>query len=372
MNHPAVHVIFRILFLAFLTLIGLFIFYYFLKLTYPFLIAGLLAFLINPLINLFIKYLRFPRPLAVLTSMLFLFGVIGSLVTILIKMTVDGILYLSDFIPKQIEVISINVQVYFNDYILPLWDQGIGFFDELNPSQGQILQEGIQIVGSNIASLIGSMGQSIANGVTSFITALPITFTVIIFSFLAIYFISKDANKYAKMYKEKLPAIFQEKTWNVLMDLKTKIFGFLKSQIILMLLTFTVSLVGLLILRVDQSLTISVILGFLDLIPYAGPGLIIIPWSIYSFFTGDYFMGFGLLILYASTVIARQLAEPKVLSSSMKLNPLAILVSLFGGLQLFGIIGLVIGPISLVFIVSLYDAKVFEGMWGFVKGDYQK
>src|SRR5690625_1742459 len=155
MNHPAVQVIFRILFLAFVTIIGLFLLFHFLRLTYPFLIAALLSFFINPLVNLFEKYLRFPRPLEVLTGLLFLFGVIGSLVTLLVKVIIDGILYLSDFVPRQIEVISINVQNYFNNYILPLWDQGIGIFDALDSSQRQILQEGIQIVGSNIATLIG-------------------------------------------------------------------------------------------------------------------------------------------------------------------------------------------------------------------------
>jgi len=156
---------------------------------------------------------------------------------------------------------------------------------------------------------------------------------------------------------------------HVLHDLKVKIFGFLKSQIILMTLTAIVSLVGLFILRVDQTITIAVILGILDLIPYFGPGLVLIPWSIYSFFTGDIFMGVGLLILYASTVIVRQISEPKVLSTSMKLNPLAILVSMFAGLQLFGLIGLVIGPISLVLLIALYDAKVFEGLWLFIIGE---
>lgn len=369
MNHPVVQIIFRILFIVFLTALGLFILYHLLRLTYPFLIAALLAFLINPLVNLCEKYLRFPRPLAVLTGLLFLFGVIGTIATILIKKLIDGIIYLSDFIPNQIETLSIKVQNYFNQVVLPLWDQGIGIFDALDDSQRQILQEGIQIVGSHIASMIGSIGQSIANGVTAFLGALPITITVIIFSILAIYFISKDAKKYAAIYREKIPTIFRKKTWDVLLDLKSKIFGFIKSQIILMMLTFIVSLIGLLILRVDQVLTIAVILGFLDLLPYLGPGLIVIPWSIYSFLSGDLFMGVGLLILYGSTVIVRQFAEPKVLSTSMKLNPLAILVSLFAGLQLFGLIGLVIGPISLVLIVSLYDAKVFEGLWGFIMGD---
>jgi sporulation integral membrane protein YtvI len=325
--------------------------------------------MIYPIVRLLERYLRFPRPIAVLTGILFLFGVVGGLVTILVKIIIDGILYLSDYIPSQIEQISINVQNYFNEYILPVWDQGIGLLDNMEEGQRQALQEGIQIVGSNVASVLGNLGQGIANGVSAFIGALPITFTVIVFSILAIYFISKDIKKYQAIYKDKLPAAFREKTKNVYIDLKVKVFGFIRSQLILMLLTAIVSVIGLLILQIDQAVTIAVILGLLDLIPYFGPGLILIPWSVYSFFTGDIFMGIGLLILYASTVTVRQFAEPKVLSSSMKLNPLAILVSLFAGLQLFGVIGLVIGPITLVLLISLYDAKVFDGLWQFVNGE---
>jgi sporulation integral membrane protein YtvI len=369
MNHPIIQKIFRILLILLLTVIGLFLLYHFLRLTYPFLIAALLAFLIHPIIRLLERYLRFPRPIAVLTSILLLIGIIGGLVTILVKVIIDGILYLSDYIPTQIEQISTNIQNYFNEYILPLWAQGIGWLDNIEDGQRQALQEGIQIVGSNLAQVLGNFGQGIASGVSSFVGALPITFTVIIFSILAIYFISKDSKKYAAIYKDKLPLIFRKKTLGVLRDLKVKIFGFLKSQIILMTLTALVSLVGLFILQVDQALTIAAILGLLDLIPYFGPGLVLIPWSIYSFFTGDIFMGVGLLILYASTVIVRQISEPKVLSTSMKLNPLAILVSMFAGLQLFGLIGLVIGPITLVLIISLYDSKVFDGLWRFVKGE---
>jgi predicted PurR-regulated permease PerM len=61
-------------------------------------------------------------------------------------------------------------------------------------------------------------------------------------------------------------------------------------------------------------------------------------------------------------------AEPKVLSSSLGLNPLATLISLFAGLQLFGFMGLFIGPVLLVLFMSLYQANVFEGIWRFIKG----
>lgn len=372
MIHPNVKIVLRILFVLFVGALGLFVLFHLFRLTYPFIIAALLAFLINPLVNLFEQKLRFPRPLAVLTSLLLFFGFIGTVVTYLVKKIVDGVVYLSDIIPRQVEKVSILAQNYFNDVILPLWDQGIDFFDGLNSSQQEIMQEGIQIIGSNLASALKGISTGITNGLTTFISALPITLTVIVFVILAIYFISKDMTKYQEVYRAKLPVIFRKKTWDVLMDLKKKIFGFIRSQIILMLITFTVALIGLFILQTEHKLTLAVIMGGLDLIPYFGPGLILVPWSIYSFIIGDVFMGVGLLILYASTIIVRQFSEPKVLSTSMKLNPLAILVSFFAGLQLFGVIGLVIGPITLVIIISLYDAKVFEGIWKFVKGDTKK
>ena len=369
MKHSMMQIILRILLVLVVTVIGLFLLYHFLRLTYPFIIAAFFSFLITPIVHLLEKYLRFPRPLAVLTGILFLFGVVGGLMTILVRWMVQGILYLSEYIPSQIERMSNNMQNYFNEYIWPLWDQGIGMLDVLEPSQRQAMQDGIQIVGSNIASMFGNLAQSIASGITSFVGALPITFTVIIFSILAIYFISKDSKKYVAIYKDKLPIVFRQKTKNVLLDLKVKTLGFRKSQIILMTLTAMISLIGLFIMRVDQPITLAIVLGLLDLIPYLGPGLVLIPWSVYSFFTGDVFMGIGLLILYASTVIVRQIAEPKVLSTSLKLNPLAILISLFAGLQLFGVIGLVIGPVSLVLLIALYDANVFDGLWGFIKGE---
>src|SRR5690625_3819889 len=162
MKHPTIQIILRILLVLLLTLIGLFLLCHFLRLTYPFLIAALLSVMISPVIGFLETKARFPRPLAVLTSILFLIGIVGGIITILVKFTVDGVVYLSEYIPSQIELVSNNLQSYFNEYVLPLWDQGIGLLDLLEPSQRQAMQEGIQLIGSNIASLLGNFGHRIA------------------------------------------------------------------------------------------------------------------------------------------------------------------------------------------------------------------
>ncbi len=58
--------------------------------------------------------------------------------------------------------------------------------------------------------------------------------------------------------------------------------------------------------------------------------------------------------------------EPKLLSSTIGLDPLATLISLFAGFQLFGFIGLIVGPVFLVILRALYEAKFFQEIYQFI------
>lgn len=371
-NNKVILVISRLLIVALLLVLGWFILYYFVRLTFPFLIAAVFAFLMNPLVNILEKKAKFPRPLAVLSGMLVLFGVVGGLLTLMIIKLIDGFHYLSRLVPAQIEIISRHLQTYFNEHFVPLWIKGIGIIDELDEAQQNAIETSIQQLGGQFATLLGNAGQAIANSLSHFVGALPLTLTAFLFVLLGLYFISKDWNRIKIGITDKLPLPVFKQISTVYRDLKTKLVGFLTAQFILISMTAVVNFIGLLILNVEQPLTIALILGAVDLLPYLGTGIILIPWGIYCLLTGELFLGVGLLILYTITIILRQLAEPKVLSSSLGMNPLATLISLFAGLQLFGFIGLFIGPVLLVLLVSLYEAKVFTGPWKFIIGNRAK
>jgi sporulation integral membrane protein YtvI len=367
-DYKVLQVIVRLLIVALLLVIGWFVFYYVVWLTFPFLIALAIAFLINPVVTLLERMTKFPRPLAVLTGILFLFGLVGGILTLIVIKLIDGFQYLSRLVPAQIEIMATHIQSYVNEHVLPLWVRGIGLIDDLDDAQRNAIENSIQQLGGQFASILGNAGQAIANSLSHFVGALPITLTVFVFIILSLYFISKDWNRLRFLVKNKLPNKMFDQIGHVYEDLKSKLVGFLTAQFILISMTAVLNFIGLLILNVEQPLTIALILGVVDLLPYLGTGIILIPWAIYSILTGNLFLGVGLLILYGLTITLRQLAEPKVLSSSLGLNPLATLVSLFVGLQLFGFLGLFIGPVILVLILSFHEAKIFDGMWRFIKG----
>lgn len=352
-----------------LVLLGLMTLYYSFNLTYPFLIAFTLAFIINPLVNVLEKKGRLPRSLSVLISILFLYGVVGGIITLIIIKIIDGFEYFSENLPNHIENFSLQLEAYFINSILPFWENVLGLFNELDESQKSAIEGNIQQIGLQFGTILGKFGQTVANVLSQFVGALPVTLTVFIFIIIALFFISKDWYKLRDLARKRIPVTFLEKLAVIITDLKSKLVGFMVAQLILISMTATIIFIGLLILQVDQPLTIALIAGMVDLIPYLGTGAIFVPWLIYSFVTGNYFLGIGLAILYVVTITQRQIAEPKILSSNLGLNPLAMLISLFVGLQLFGFIGLLVGPVFLVILVSLYHADVLSNIWMFIKGE---
>ena len=93
-----------------------------------------------------------------------------------------------------------------------------------------------------------------------------------------------------------------------------------------------------------------------------------VPWIIYAAMSGDVPFAIGLGVLYVVVLVQRQIMEPKILSSSIGLDPLATLIALFVGFKLLGFLGLIAGPVLLVVIRALHSANVFHDLWRFIKG----
>lgn len=130
-----------------------------------------------------------------------------------------------------------------------------------------------------------------------------------------------------------IPAPFRRTAGDIWKDLQKALSGYLRAQFIMISITAFIVLIGLLILGVESAFTYALLIGLVDLLPYLGVGTIMIPWLIYAFATGDMTLGIGLSVLYGIILVARQLIEPKVLASSVGLDPLPTLIAMFAGLE---------------------------------------
>ncbi len=348
------------------TLIGLF---YLSKVTYPFLIGFAIAFLINPLVNFFQEKARMPRSLAVIIALTLVFSFFAGVITLLVAEIVSSADELAKIVPKQLEILIRYIEHFIAAQIIPFYNQLTNLFDHLGSGQQETILKNIQNVGNTIGTTLGDFIQRFFRFIPTIISWFPNAASVLIFSLLATFFIGKDWAKLAARSRTLIPKKAKESSRSVLIELKKALFGFIKAQLTLISLTTVIILVGLLILRVNYAVTIALITGLVDLLPYLGTGLIFVPWIIYQAITGNIGLAIGLAVLYIVVLVQRQLMEPKVLSSNIGLDPLATLIALFIGFKLIGFLGLIIGPVTLVILTTLHRANVFRDLWTFIKGN---
>jgi sporulation integral membrane protein YtvI len=343
-------------------------FYYLSKVTYPFIIALVIAFFINPIVNMFEKKLRMPRGLAVFVALIIIFALFAGLVTLLVAEIVTGANYLAKVVPEHLDTLIGFIEEYITGQIIPLYNQLTGMFKQLDDGQQNTIINNIQNVGTTIGSTVGTFIQNLFGNIPVILSWFPNAATVLIFSLLATFFISKDWDRFSRFGSRILPERAKSSSKTVIVDLQKALFGFLKAQLTLISITTVIILIGLLVLRVDYAITIALITGVVDIIPYLGTGAVFVPWIIYEVITGDIGLAVGLGVLYLLVIVQRQVMEPKILSSNIGIDPLATLIALFVGFKLIGFLGLIIGPVTLVIISTLYRANVFHDLWTFIKG----
>ncbi|WP_409293417.1 sporulation integral membrane protein YtvI [Peribacillus sp. SCS-37] len=338
------------------------------KYAYPFIIAFFIAFLINPMVSAFEARARLPRGAAVFLALFIIIAGLAGMLTLLITEIVSGAAYLAEAVPLHIETIIDAVEKLIETVFLPQYNKLSAYFNSLDAGHQNTIMNNVQMAGERLATSAGSFIQGFFQNIPAILGWFPSAASVIVFSFLATFFISKDWDRIVSLGSRMMPAKAKYSGRTVFLDLKKALFGFFRAQLTLISITTVIVLTGLLVLRVEYAITIALICGLVDILPYLGTGAVFVPWIAYEMISGDTGMAIALGTLYSIVLIQRQIMEPKVLSSSIGLDPLATLAALFIGFKTIGFLGLIVGPVVLVVITALNRANVFTDVWGFIKG----
>jgi sporulation integral membrane protein YtvI len=335
-------------------------------LVYPFIIGWMLAFAINPIVNVMNRKLKVPRWLGVAITLLLFVASMLTIVSALVTRIVVEIIHLS----KSLDSTIVWWRDQFERIVASPEIQGfiekLNAFYQNNPNYQQTINTRI----SDTANVLAKTSSTIINdfliGIVNLISSLPNIATITLVVLLAAFFIGKDWYRHLDKMGDWIPTGIRSTTTVVWNDLLKALFGYLRAQFIMISITMVVVTIGLLILGVNYAITIGMLIGLVDLLPYLGVGAAMIPWIAYTFIYGDLSLGIGLSVLYGVILVVRSMLEPKVLASSVGLAPLPTLIAMYVGLKLFGVLGLIIGPVSLVILSTIHRANVFRDLYGYV------
>ena len=131
----------------------------------------------------------------------------------------------------------------------------------------------------------------------------------------------------------------------------------LRAQATLSLITFSELLIGFLLMRQSYSLLLAFLITLLDALPVFGTGTALVPWAVFTLLFGFPPKAIVLLALYLCTLITRNTLEPKLLSAQAGLPPVASLFAMYLGYCTFGVAGMVLFPFLLLLFAQIRNAK---------------
>lgn len=321
----------------------------------PFLIAFIISIIMEPWIRWIMKNLKLTRKWSSIIVFIITFGLI--------------IAFLSFGIGTLISE-STNLLEKFNDYYIIMSEKINSLIKDIDFSKFKIPEEILKIVQDTSVTVLegaSSWAQRFLSSFLNMITSIP-TFGIYFgITILSLYFICTDKIYMLDELEHHLPEKWMKKISKHLREIIKTLGGYLKAQIKLVLISFSICLIGLYIfyfckLNVRYPLLIALGIGFIDALPILGSGSIMIPWAIISGLNGDLTLGICILTLWIIMTLIRQFLEPRIVSGNIGIHPIFTIAAMYTGFKFLGVLGMFVGPIVLIILKNVFSKSLDEGI----------
>ena len=347
--------VFKRLAIFLLTIIGIYILIKLFVFFMPFLIALIIATIMEPFIRFIMRKTKFTRKTSAIIGLIIVFSIICGLLGWGITVIITESSKLLSNLNQYIEIISNKMDYLINNFDL----RRIEIPDEIRGivenSSNELISTGTSYVKAFLTSLLNT------------ISMIPTFFIYFIITILATYFICTDRLFILAELEHHFPKFWVKKFNNHFKEICKSLGGYLKAEVILIILSFFIVLIGLYIFKfigfnISYPLLVALGIGFIDALPILGSGTVMIPWGIITGLNGDFNFAVAIIVLYLIVVIARQLIEPRIVSGQIGIHPLFTLIAMYAGFKIIGIAGLIIGPIVLIIYNNIFSNMIDRGV----------
>lgn len=177
---------------------------------------------------------------------------------------------------------------------------------------------------------------------------------------LSALLILQDHDKLKDMYHN---CFLHDDIDQILTNLSRTGLTYMKMQFIIMSIIALLCTAGLFLSHSSYPLLLGILIAIFDALPLFGSGTILVPWAIIKLFSHNITGAAILMSTYLICQITRQFLESRLLGDTLGLAPVYFVMSLFIGIKVYGLTGVILGPFSILLIktiYSLYKPKVSQ------------
>ena len=323
---------------------------YIIPVAVPIILALLTAMVIDPLVRLVEKKFKWDRKIAVISIFIFILAILSSVLYYTVTRLIGKIIDFTKAAPGHFNTLS------------GLWIDMQNKLFQYTAGMPKEVIDSIQIGFKNVfdSIQIAILDLLSYEHITSILTDVPNFLVSLIVFIIALFLFMLELPELKKSVFKYLTQSTAEKVRFMVTKLNSIVFGFVKAQLLVSIIIFAVTLVGLLFIKPEYAIMMSIIIWIIDIIPILGSIIILAPWSLYYFISGDVATGTQMAILAIVLLVIRRTVEPKIMGSQIGLKPLPTLIAMFIGLKLIGFLGFFIGPIVVILFTTAREAGIIK------------
>lgn len=331
---------------AIIIALAFFVLRFALSFLFPFVAALFIAYILRRPIQLITTKTRLPRKVSAIRVVLIFYVTIG---TLLVLGSIRAFSYVSDLVQRLPDIYL----RYVNPVLTDLFSQLEHALMQADPSILDTVDYLWEQLMQSLRGIVSDLSLTSMEIISNIASSLPMLFIRLVLMIISTFFIAMDYEALSDFCMRQL----NEKAQNVVMQIKQFVVGTLfvciRSYALIMSITFVELSIGLTLIGIKKSVLIALCISVFDILPVLGTGGIMIPWAVISVILGDFSGALQLALLYVFITVVRNIIEPKIVGGQIGLHPVITLVSMFAGVQLFGVVGLFGFPIGLSLITYL-------------------
>ncbi len=288
-------------------------------------IAFILMSALNPAVDRLEK-LKLPRPLAILLAYALILIVVGGMLWVVVP-------------PLAVQTGNLVVS-------LP---EALGKVELFNANQQAITQELLAQIGS-LPQYVVRLTVNLFGNIISVLTTFVLSFYLLLER--------KHLNKYLAILLGKESPEKVARTFN---EVEHKLGGWVRGELLLMIVVGVLTYVGLLVLGIDNALPLAIIAAVLEIVPNIGPIISAVP-AVLIALAMHPFKALATVALYFLVQLAENnLLVPNIMKRAVGVNPMVSILGLVAGFKIYGPMGAILAiPII---ILSMTLAENIKNTW---------
>ncbi len=298
----------------------------------PFFIAFALAYLLDPLVDKLVSF-KFSRTMSVLVLMFMVF-----------ILALGSVILLVPVFSMQAESLSKNIPTYvgiFQEWLRPILDLIRGLD---SAKVEELLNEGLSRFGELPMKALHFSSKLIWGSISNLFNIVLMLANLIIIP-VVMFYLLRDFDSINAKLLGLVPPRLQEKIENVVSEINQILSHFVRGQLLVAGLMGIMYSIGLFLCDTPMSLSLGMMAGLANLVPYLGLIIGLVPAALLTFIhTQEWLPVVGVAGVFAvAQAIEGMFITPRLVGDNIGLHPVAVIFAVLLGGELFGITGMIIG-----------------------------